>query len=48
MESFDAYQEETYKEAIKVVPESTLAWFLEMLNRYRGPEDRKESLLELF
>ena len=48
MESFDAYREEKYKEAIKAIPESTLAWFLDMLNRYRGPEDRKESLLEVF
>ena len=48
MESFDAYRGEKYKEAIKAIPESTLAWFLDMLNRYRGPEDRKESLLEVF
>ena len=48
MESFDAYRDERYKEAIKAVPGSTLAWFLEMLNRYRGPENRKESLLEVF
>jgi len=48
IESFDVYRGEKYKEAIKAVPESTLAWFLEMLNRYRGPEDRKESLLEVF
>jgi hypothetical protein len=48
MECFDAYREEKYKEAIKIVPESTLAWFLNMLNLYRGPEDRKESLLEVF
>jgi hypothetical protein len=48
MECFDAYREEKYKEAIKTVPESTLAWFLNMLNLYRSPEDRKESLLEVF
>src|ERR1700739_3541435 len=48
MECFDAYREEKYREAIKTVPEATLAWFLDMLNRYRGPEDRKESLLEVF
>jgi len=48
MESFDVYRAEKYKEAIKAVPESTLAWFLDMLNRYRGPEDRKEPLLEVF
>jgi hypothetical protein len=48
MESFDAYREEAYKEAIRSIGPSTLAWFLDMLNRYRGPEDRKESLLEVF
>jgi hypothetical protein len=48
MECFDAYREENYKEAIRTVPEATLAWFLDMLNRYRGPEDGKESLLEVF
>ena len=48
MESFDVYRGEKYKEAIKAVPKSTLAWLLDMLNRYRGPEDRKESLLEVF
>jgi hypothetical protein len=48
MESFDAYREEAYKEAIRSIAPSTLAWFLDMLNRYRGPEDRHESLLEVF
>jgi hypothetical protein len=48
MESFDAYREEAYKETIRSIAPSTLAWFLDMLNRYRGPEDRKESLLEVF
>jgi hypothetical protein len=48
MESFDAYREDAFKEAIRSIAPSTLAWFLDMLNRYRGPEDRKESLLEVF
>jgi hypothetical protein len=48
MESFDAYREEAYKEAIRSIAPSTLAWSLDMLNRYRGPEDRKDSLLEVF
>jgi hypothetical protein len=48
MESFDAYREGAYKDAIRSIAPSTLAWFLDMLNRYRGPEDRKESLLEVF
>jgi len=42
------YREEKYKEAVKAVPEAALAWFLDLLNRYRGPENRKESLLEVF
>lgn len=48
MECFDAYRDEKYREAIKTIPEATLAWFLDMLNRYRGSEDKKESLLEVF
>jgi hypothetical protein len=48
MESFDAYREEAFKEAIRSIAPSSLAWFLDMLNRYRGQEDRKESLLEVF
>jgi hypothetical protein len=43
-----AYREEAFKEAIRSIAPSTLAWFLDMVNRYRGPEDRKESLLEVF
>jgi hypothetical protein len=48
MESFDAYREEMYKQALTSIPRTTVAWFLDMLNRFRGPEDRKESLLEVF
>jgi len=48
MDCFDAYREEKYKEAIKTIPEATLTWFLDMLNRYRGPEDKKKCLLEVF
>ena len=48
MESFDAYREEAYKESIRSIAPSTLVWFLDMLNRYRGPEDRNESLLDVF
>jgi hypothetical protein len=48
MESFDAYREEAYREAIRSIAPSTLAWLLDMLNRYRGPEGRTESLLEVF
>ena len=48
MESFDAYREEAYRQALSSIPKTTVAWFLDMLNRFRGPEDRKESLLEVF
>jgi hypothetical protein len=48
MESFDAYREEAFKEAIRSIAPSTLAWFLDLFNRYRGPGDRNESLLEVF
>jgi hypothetical protein len=48
MECFDAWREEAYKQAIRSIPKSSLGWFLDMLNRFRGPEDRKESLFEVF
>jgi hypothetical protein len=48
MESFDAYREEAYRQAVSSIPKTTVAWFLDMLNRFRGPEDRKESLLKVF
>ena len=48
MESFDAYREEAYRQALSSIPKTTVAWFLDMLNRFRGPADRKESLLEVF
>jgi hypothetical protein len=48
MESFDAYREAAYKEVIRSIAPSSLAWFLDILNQYRGPEDRKDSLLEVF
>ena len=48
MECFDAWREEAYKEAIRSIPKSSPGWFLDMLNRFRGPDDRKELLLEVF
>jgi hypothetical protein len=48
MECFDAYREEAYRQALSSIPKTTVAWFLDMLNRFRGPDDRKESLLEGF
>ena len=48
MESFDAYREESVKKAVRGFSAAQLAWFLDMMNRYRGPEDRKESLVDMF
>jgi hypothetical protein len=48
MESFDAYREESVKAVTDGFTHSQLMWFLELLNRFRGPDDRKDSLLDLF
>ena len=48
MESFDAYREETVQAASKRFSRAQLDWFLDLLNRFRGPDDSKESLLDVF
>jgi hypothetical protein len=48
MESFDTYREETVKVAAASFNHAQLAWFLDMLNRFRGPDDRRDSLLDVF
>ena len=48
MKCFDAWREEAYKQAIAPISKSSLTWYLEMMNGFRGPEERKESLLEVF
>lgn len=48
MESFDAYRKDTLQTATKEFTSSQLNWYLDMLNRFRGPDDRKDSLLEVF
>jgi hypothetical protein len=48
MESFDAYRQEAVKEAARPFNHAQLSWFLDMLNRFRGPDDRKDSLLDIF
>lgn len=48
MESFDAYREESVRAAAAGFNQAQLAWFLDMLNRFRGPDDRKDSLLDVF
>ena len=48
MESFDVYREECVREAARSFNQAQLSWFVDMLNRYRGPDDRKDSLIEIF
>lgn len=48
MESFDAYREDTLRTATKEFTSSQLNWYLDLMNRFRGPDDRKDSLLEIF
>ena len=48
MESFDTYREDAAGTACREFSPSQLNWFLDLLNRFRGPEDRKDSLLEVF
>lgn len=48
MESFDAWREHVTGVASREYSPSQLSWFLDLLNRFRGPEDRKDSLLEVF
>ena len=48
MESFDAYREDTLRTATKEFTSSQLNWYLDLLNRFRGPDDRKDSLLDVF
>jgi hypothetical protein len=48
MESFDAYREDAVTAASRGFNPSQLSWFLNLLNRFRGPDDRKDSLLDAF
>jgi hypothetical protein len=48
MESFDVYREEAVKTAASSFNDAQLSWFLDMLNRFRGPDDRKDSLVDIF
>jgi hypothetical protein len=48
MESFDIYREESVKSAASGFNDALLSWFLDMMNRFRGPHDRKDSLLDVF
>jgi len=48
MESFDTWREDAAGAASQEFSPSQLSWFLDLLNRFRGPEDRKDSLLEVF
>jgi hypothetical protein len=48
MESFDTWREDATRAVSQEFSPSQLNWFLDLLNRFRGPEDRKDSLLEVF
>jgi hypothetical protein len=48
MESFDTWREDATSAASREFSPSKLSWFLDLLNRFRGPEDRKDSILEIF
>jgi hypothetical protein len=48
MESFDVYREECVREAARNFKQAQLSWFVDLLNRYRGPDDRKDSLVDIF
>jgi hypothetical protein len=48
MESFDTWREDAAGTVCREFSPSQLSWFLDLLNRFRGPEDRKDSLLEVF
>jgi hypothetical protein len=48
MESFDVYREESVKSAARCFNDAQLSWFLDMLNRFRGSDDRKDSLVDIF
>ena len=48
MESFDTWREDAARAASQEFSPSQLNWFFDLLNRFRGPEDRKDSLLEVF
>jgi len=48
MESFDTWREDVARAVSREFSPSQLNWFLDLLNRFRGPDDRKDSLLEVF
>ena len=48
MESFDAYRDESVKASARKFSESQLSWFVEMLNGFRGTDDRRDSLRDIF
>lgn len=48
MESFDAYREDSYRSASAEFTPSALEWYLDLLNRFRGPDNRRYSLVGVF
>lgn len=48
MECFDAWREDLAGAISREFSPSQLNWFLDLVNHFRGPEDRKDSLFEVF
>ena len=48
MESFDAYREDSLRSATEGFTPSQLDWYLDLLDRFRGPDDRNDALLDIF
>ena len=48
MESLDTWREDAARAVSREFSPSQLNWFLDLLNHIRGPEDRKDSLLDVF
>jgi hypothetical protein len=48
MESFDAYREDSLRAVTEGFTPSQLDWYLDLLGRFRGPDDRNDALLDIF
>ena len=48
MECFDSWREEAAGAVFRQFSQSQLTWYLDLLNRFRGPEDRKDCLIDVF
>ena len=48
MESFDAYREDSLRSATEALTPSQRDWYLDLFDRFRGPDDRNDALLDIF